>query len=237
MLFLITVREECATGRKRVKEKVHSVMLNTCPEKLIVIMSMSSGQVCQFKITLIGITPRIWRKIQVPATSTFWDLSVAIQDVMEWGGFHLHEFTIMDPTTGVRETIGIPDEELPDQVRQGWTTRISRFFSMENRKAVYIYDFSDYWEHTVTLEKILPADPLINYPRCIGGKRRAPPEDVGGLPGFEEFMEIMQDRTHKEHDEMVEWYGGEWEPEYFSCNDIVFNDPAEMLKLMQGIII
>lgn len=200
-------------------------------------MSRSSGQVYQFKITLIGITPRIWRKIQVPTTSTFWDLSVAIQDVMDWGGFHLHEFTIMDPRTGVRETIGIPDDEFPERVRQGWTTRISRYFTMENRKAVYVYDFGDYWEHTVSLEKTLPADPKVTYPRCIGGKRRAPPEDVGGVQGFEEFKKIMQDRTHKEHDEMEEWYGGEWEPEHFSCNDIVFNDPAEMLTLMQGLII
>jgi len=208
------------------------VTLNTSQGIIENVMSRSGRQVYQFKIALKGITPRIWRKIEVPAASTFWDLSIAIQDTLDWRGYHLHEFTIKDPRTGATETIGMPDNEFPDRVRKSWTTKISRYFTMDNRKAVYVYDFGDYWEHIVTLEKILPADPRVTYPRCIGGRGAAPPEDVGGVTGFEEFKEIMQDPDHEEHDEMVEWYGGEWEPKDFSCTEVFFSDPKELLELM-----
>ena len=196
-------------------------------------MSKSSTRVCQFKITLKGITPRIWRRIQVMETSTFWDLSVAIQDVMGWGGHHLHEFHVMNPRTGVMEEIGIPDDEFPGRVRKGWTTRISRYFTIENKKAMYIYDFGDYWEHIVTLEKVLPADPGTQYPRCIAGKRNSPPDDIGSVPGYEDFVAIMRDPDHEEYEEMVEWYGDVYDPEHFDCAEVTFLDPADMLLLMQ----
>ncbi|MDO9034708.1 MAG: plasmid pRiA4b ORF-3 family protein, partial [Methanoregula sp.] len=88
------------------------------------------------------------------------------------------------------------------------------------------------WEHTVVLEKILPADPKINYPCCIAGKRNGPPDDVGGVFGYEEFLSIMKDPQHEEHDEMVEWYGDIYDPEEFDCAEVVFNDPDAWLSLM-----
>jgi hypothetical protein len=105
---------------------------------------------------------------------------------------------------------------------------------MTNKKAVYLYDFGDYWEHSVVLEKILPKDLKTKYPCCIAGKRSPPPDDVGGVSGFEEFVEIMKDPDHEEHDEMVTWYGGEFELEAFDCKNITFLNPAEMLRLMNA---
>jgi hypothetical protein len=198
-------------------------------------MKKSYDQVYQFKIALKGITPQIWRRIQVPETYTFWDLHVAIQDAMSWGGHHLHEFTILNPKNGEMDEIGIPYEDSDDRsILEGGKTKIDRYFSMTNKKADYLYDFGDYWEHRVVLEKILPKDPKTEYPCCIAGKRNSPPDDVGGVPGFEEFVKIMKDPRHKEHDEMVEWHCGEFDPEAFDYKNVTFSDPAELLKLIRG---
>jgi len=198
-------------------------------------MKKSYDQVYQFKIALKGITPQIWRRIQVPETYTFWDLHVAIQDAMSWGGHHLHEFTILNPKNGEMDEIGIPYEDSDDRsILEGWKTKIDRYFSMTNKKADYLYDFGDYWEHRVVLEKILPKDPKTEYPCCIAGKRNSPPDDVGGVPGFEEFVKIMKDPRHKEHDEMVEWHCGEFDPEAFDWKNVAFSDPTELFKLMSG---
>ena len=75
------------------------------------------NKVYQFKISLKGIRPPIWRRIQVPETYTFWDLHVAIQDSMGWLDCHLHEFEIIDPSTGMKVEIGIPIEDDFDMSR------------------------------------------------------------------------------------------------------------------------
>lgn len=73
---------------------------------------------------------------------------------------------------------------------------------------LYIYDMGDSWDHLITIEAIEPATTDSVYPRLIGGARREPPEDVGGFPGYENFLEAIADPDHEEHDEPVEWYGG-----------------------------
>ena len=113
--------------------------------------------VYQFKITLKRIRPPIWRRIQVPETYTFQDLHVAIQDVMGWEGYHLHEFIMADPATGLEMRIGTPSEDFGFQeVLQEHKEMIARHFSIENQSAEHTCDFVDDWEHRVLLEKILP---------------------------------------------------------------------------------
>ncbi|KAF1076929.1 plasmid pRiA4b ORF-3 family protein [Methanogenium sp. MK-MG] len=191
------------------------------------------SQVYQFKITLKEISPRIWRRIQVPETYTFWDLSIAIQSAMDWGGHHLHEFRIFNQKTGVADDIGFPDEEYDRDVLSGWDTKIAAYFSMDNKRADYLYDFGDYWEHQILLEKILPKEPDGTYPCCIAGKKNSPPDDVGSTQGYEEFVEIMNNPDHEEHEEMAEWYGDDYyDPEEFDCTEVVFLNPDNMLRLM-----
>jgi hypothetical protein len=185
----------------------------------------------QFKITLKHIKPPIWRQILVPETYTFWDLHVAIQDAMGWTDSHLHEFRITNPSTRGRTIIGIPDEAFDFDV--GRTTlpdtkqKISKWFSKKNNRALYIYDFGDNWEHTVTLEKILPAEDDVDYPVCIAGARACPPEDCGGIGGYANFLEIIMDPDHEEYEQMLEWAGGDFDPEHFNPKEVHFDDPDE----------
>jgi hypothetical protein len=194
------------------------------------------NQVFQFKITLKGIKPPIWRRIQVPEIYTFWDLHVAIQDAMGWDDYHFHEFEMVEPSTGLRENIGIPapDEVFGREVLPGWEEKIADFFSMENRTASYVYDFGDGWEHKIQLEKILPRDKDIKYPICIKGKRACPPEDCGGIWGYTELLEIIRNPEHEEHEEMMEWLGGKFDPEHFDTADVGFDDPDKRRKFAFG---
>ena len=84
---------------------------------------------------------------------------------------------------------------------------------------IYEYDFGDGWEHEVVLEKVLARDSTAKYPRCLGGARACPPEDCGGPGGYINFLGAISDPEHEEHDEYLDWIGGEFDPDKF--------DPAE----------
>jgi len=198
-------------------------------------MQKKPQNIYQFKITLEDIKPAVWRRIQVPETYSFWDLHVAIQDSMGWLDYHLHQFTALNPKTGQKDVIGTPVDDgwggaptLP-----GWRTLISSYFSSSNKKADYEYDFGDSWKHKITLEKILPPESGVKYPRCVAGERSCPPEDCGGAWGYEELLEIMKDPRHEEYEERMEWVGDEFDPEKFDPSSVIFDDPKKRLKMMR----
>lgn len=197
-------------------------------------MKKKFNQVYQFKITLQGIKPPIWRRIQVPETYTFWDLHVAIQDAMGWSDSHLHEFRILNPSTGLEVNIGFPDEELDKKILIDWNQKIADYFTMENPLASYIYDFGDNWEHKIKLEKILPREQNVNYPVCIKGKRACPPEDCGGINGYYNLLEVISDPENEEYEEMMEWVGGKFDPGHFDVKEVNFDDPDKRRKMAFG---
>jgi hypothetical protein len=101
------------------------------------------------------------------------------------------------------------------QFRIGAGSRRGRHRTEPKQKLVYEYDFGDVREHVVLLEKVFPAEAGVEYPRATAGKRACPPEDVGGIWGYTSFLEAISDVKHPEHTEMLEWGGGEFEPELF----------------------
>ncbi len=196
-------------------------------------MKKQFNQVYQFKITLKEIKPPIWRRIQVPETYSFWDLHVAIQDALGWSDSHLHLFEIKNPATDEIVEIGIPDEDFEEdfETLAGWKKKIADYFSMENFKAEYVYDFGDNWEHTIKLEQILPRDEKTVYPICIDGKRACPPEDCGGPWGYEDLLQTISDPDDEEYEDTMEWLGGEFDPEEFDPEEVQFDDPDRRRKM------
>ena len=190
----------------------------------------------QFLVVLSGTNPLVWRRIQVPETFTFWDLHVAIQDAMGWLDCHLHEFRVLDHDEQRIVSIGIPTDDDPDDrpVLPGWKVQISSYF--ESRPwhalpALYAYDFGDDWEHLLVHEGMEAAERSLTYPRCVAGARRCPPEDYGGVHGFEEFLATIANPRHPEHVSMMEWSGGNYDPDKFDPHAVAFDDPRKRWKI------
>jgi hypothetical protein len=169
----------------------------------------TENPIYQLKVTLKGSKPPIWRRIQVPGDISLEELHFVLQEAMGWFSSHLWQFTIGGVDYGDKEW----DEwgEMADAA----TARLGQLVRSEKAKFHYLYDFGDSWEHDILVEKILPADPAVRYPFCIAGKRACPPEDCGGIWGYEELIETIQNPDDPEYEEMMDWLGGEFDPEEF----------------------
>lgn len=190
--------------------------------------------VYQFKISLQDIKPTIWRQIQVPDRYSFWDLHCANTDCLGWLDYHLHQFKIIWPESGETDIIGIPDDdrfEDDPEILPGWNLSIAEYFSMENASCTYEYDFGDGWKHTVTLEAILPREEGIVYPRCVDGGNACPPEDVGGPWGYEDFLKTISRLNAARRDELLQWCGGWFDPEWFDLDVIRFGNPQSRWRV------
>ena len=185
--------------------------------------------VFQFLIVLVGVDPLVWRRILVPGRYTFWDLHVAIQDAMGWQDYHLHEFKVLDPASMEQVRIVIPfdDEPYEKETLPDYLTPISDYFVYDNEIALYTYDFGDGWRHVVAFEDWVQPEKGVQYPQCLSGERRCPPEDCGGPGGYGLFLEAIQDPEHEEHEEYLTWVGGEFDPEAFDPEQVRFDDPEE----------
>ena len=174
-----------------------------------------SHTVYQFKITLRGSKPPIWRRIQV-ADCTLDRLHEHIQTAMGWTNSHLHQFEIKGKRYGDPELIvdGFDDSNCADSTR----TRIRKILPKTGKRFSFTdeYDFGDGWDHEILFEGCPQKEPGKRYPLCIEGERACPPEDVGGIGGFYEFLEALADPEHDQHDDLMEW-GGEFEPEKFDA--------------------
>lgn len=161
----------------------------------------------QFKITLKDIQPPIWRRIQVKDCSLD-KLHEHIQTAMGWTNSHLHQFKIDGTVYGDPDLLceGWQDETQPVNSLE---TRVSEIVPEDGKRLQfdYEYDFGDGWEHEVLFEGCLQAEKGGRYPVCVDGERACPPEDVGGTPGYEEYLESMADPEHEEHEAFAEWRG------------------------------
>jgi len=164
----------------------------------------------QLKVTLKGSKPPIWRRIQVKSNIRLSDLHGAIQCVMDWDGGHLHQFIYKNQYFGEPS-----DDDDWDQVTDEDKVRLSDLDLRPKSKFEYEYDFGDGWMHAIVVEKTLPVEKGVAYPRCIDGKRACPPDDCGGIWGYYEMLQALSDRKHPEHENMKEWLGDKFDPEAF----------------------
>jgi len=190
-------------------------------------------QVYQFKITLEEAEPKIWRRIQVPENYSLWDLHTAIRDSMGWTDSHLHQFEVINPKTNKKEIVGIPEyvygeEPLDFETLAGWELKIRTYFTNSDNTIIsYLYDFGDGWRHIIQFEGIYPQESDTKYPLCLDGKRACPPEDCGGVGGYENFLEIINDPQNDEHQSMLDWVGGKFNSEKFNLKKVRFDNPKK----------
>ena len=137
---------------------------------------------------------------------------------MGWEDCHLHQFIVRGECYG---PLDAEDREWEMEIGDEEKTSISQVAKTGRKvRFIYEYDFGDSWQHEIHLEKILEPEPNVAYPRCIEGARACPPEDVGGIWGYAEFLEVISDPNHENHDEIAEWIGSRFNPEKFSVDKV-----------------
>ncbi len=180
-----------------------------------------TASVFQFLIELRDIKPKIWHRIQV-MNITLNELHECIQTAMGWSNSHLHEFEIEGDRYGDTDLLneGRPGDDIDDEhdtrniTLESLLIRADKGYQFE-----YVYDFGDYWQHLVMFEGMIAAKPRIKYPVCIDGARACPPEDIGGTPGYQEFLEALADPSHEQHERMKELSSDPYDPEQFSAKE------------------
>ena len=184
-------------------------------------MGKDIADIYRVKITLRDIRPPIWRRIELKGSTSLYKLHQIIQEVFGWFDAHLHQFIVGGEYYG--ESVPEADFELKSARR----FKLAQAAPAVGDTFLYEYDFGDGWLHEVKVEAIEQPEAGARYPRCVKGKRRGPPEDVGGPWGYEHFLEAIKDPEHEEHEEYLEWVGGSFDPEALDLSAI----NAELKKI------
>ncbi len=185
----------------------------------------------QIKIELIASEPLVWRRIIVPAGITFKRLHDTIQFAMGWWDYHLYEFNFPEEKlrivcddesfdewkhysakyktvkpTPKEDSLGIIGRMLETKLKKAQSAKIDKCLE-KYTTFEYIYDFGDYWQHQIQIEGVID-DYLFGYPQVLEGAGACPPEDVGGIDGYVEFLTAWDNPKHSEHSSMREWGEG-----------------------------
>ncbi len=168
------------------------------------------------KVVLLGVSkPPVWRRLLVPASIHLDDFHDVIQASMGWTDMHLHSFT------AGRDEFG-PSDPMSDAEDESRVT-LKRLLREIGDRIRYTYDFGDNWEHEITLEAVVPAQPTGLRPACIAGRGSCPPEDCGGPWGYADLREALADPAHELHADSLEWLGldhaSEFEPARFDLDE------------------
>lgn len=171
-----------------------------------------------FKISLAGTQkPPVWRRVAINSEATFLELHHTIQGAFVWMNSHLWEFSDGNRPTNLR--IGPPNswEEDPDLL-MAEEVQLKAVFPKLHKQIGYLYDFGDSWQHIVQWEKTVEESLLM--PVCLAGKGNCPPDDCGGVWGYYDMVEAINNPRHENHEDMMDWMqlekGDKWDVHTFS---------------------
>lgn len=170
----------------------------------------------QLRVELLHLKPLVWRRLIVPETVTLAKLHTILIAGMGWGGGHLHEYEIGRVRYGRED----PDYPSIEPVRDERRYRLATFVEERVKRFTWLYDFGDDWEHRIVLEDLHAQPQSGQRIRCVAGENACPPEDVGGVGGYLEFLEAITDPRHEQHADMLEWIGYPFDPKAFNLTDI-----------------
>jgi len=180
----------------------------------------------ELHVQLRYIEPPIWRTLEVPGSATLEDVHYAIQYAMGWENSHLHQFKIGKRQYGMVDVDDMGDLDLEDECVHALQDVAKRGSSF-----VYEYDFGDGWEHDVEVRRVSVETKPVR-PRCLAGARACPPEDCGGSSGYARLLEVLADRNHEEHEDLLEWLPEGFDPErYVGSTKDLTRDIAALRRL------
>lgn len=189
----------------------------------------------QLKIGLSDSEPLIWRRLIVTPSILLSDLHYVIQIAMGWEDEHMHQFFNGKPRSR-KYYSAFEDEDIMwnNDRNFDYTNIVLSDFIVKPKDILhYEYDFGDSWYHDIVLEKLLESDLNIKLPICLEGENACPPEDCGGVGGYEDLLEIVNDPKHEDYQEMRDWLGikgkKKYDPTVFNVENV--NKKLWKLKL------
>ena len=150
----------------------------------------------------------------VPSDITLPDLHIVLQIVMGWSDSHLHGYFLRPSRS--RALTRRNWKDLPSESRK----TLDAILQAPDVELMYEYDFGDSWLHQIKLEKRISGPSIETIPTCIEGERACPPEDCGGVGGYEFLLEVLRDESHAEHEETLEWFEEEFDSEAFDRDEV-----------------
>jgi hypothetical protein len=168
----------------------------------------------ELRVTLLDVSPPVWRLIRVPSALPLSTVHAVLQIAFGWEDRHLHEWRVGDVIYGLSDEDSW-GEDLADE-----STAILGEVAPVDSILRYDYDFGDGWEHVVEVMAVRPYDANVPPVACLAGARAAPPEDSGGPSGYEHLVDALRDPDDAEHEEMVELFGDAWDPEHFDADQV-----------------
>jgi Plasmid pRiA4b ORF-3-like protein len=187
-----------------------------------------SRAVYQLKVTLEGTDPPVWRRFRVPCQITLADLHLVLQAVMGWENEHLYEFKV-----GKRR-IGEPSYDSDNGREDAGRIQLRDVAARKGARLTYVYDFGDDWQHELIVEETVCPDVEPGKAVCIAGERACPPEDCGGIWGYAELLDALDDPASPEQEERVGWLEevhGAYDSEHFELDAV--NLWLDHLKLLR----
>lgn len=175
------------------------------------------NHVVTLHVEIDGIRPAIWRRIAVDSDITLRALHHVLQAAFGWTDSHLHEYVVEGLTYGMLDNIHVL-EGADDFGHQIFDERKAKLKDVVRvgQQITYQYDFGDSWMHIITVEKIEPRPEKMGSAWIIDGERARPPEDVGGIAGYEDFLATIKRRPKsQEARDLLNWVGGSFDPEAF----------------------
>jgi hypothetical protein len=161
------------------------------------------------------LSPRpVWRRLRLDDEASFWDLHVAIQDVMGWSHRHRHLFAVDDPRSGQRLRLGIPERRGyhgRQRVLPSWEVPVADIARPDHPPFLYTYHLGEQWQHEVSLEAREPDHPGHVAPACLDGAGQCPPEGCGGPERWADLVAA-----------------GEEAADAFAADEVVFCDPGAL---------
>ena len=168
----------------------------------------------QVKVVLVESDPPIWRRLEIPTDASLEELHGLIQIAMGWDNAHLFAFYLRPPGSRSKRFRKWgeldPESEVP----------LEAMLVKRSDELIYEYDFGDSWIHSIKVEKRLSSSERVAVPRCTAGEGSCPPEDCGGIGGYRHLREVIANKAHPRHNEMLEWVGGDFDSKRFDCAEI-----------------
>ena len=197
----------CGSGKKYKKCCGRVDLVPPKPELFV------DTRIYQVRVSLEWIEPEIWRRFLVSGDYTLAGLHYFLQDIMGWDGGDYHAHVFWTP----KGKYGVPSGPRTDMIDESETS-LGQIVQSDGREFMYVYDFGDQWRHVLTVEDVFDPEPGVKYPVCVAGERACPPEDCGGVGGYNRLIDMLKnpgDRS-RDHIELM----GNYDPGHFDLEAV-----------------